>query len=71
MESNILKFLNMDFDVFMIGTCVVMAVLLIALFFLLLDYLRLRKRYMEFHDGREWKISWSTRSTSVFVRLTN
>lgn len=55
MESNILKFLNMDFDVFMIGTCVVMAVLLIALFFLLLDYLRLRKRYMEFMTGESGK----------------
>ena len=55
MESNILSFLNMDFDVFMIGTCVVMAVLIIALFFLLLDYLRLRKRYMEFMTGESGK----------------
>ena len=55
MESNILSFLNMDFDVFMIGTCVIMAMLVIALFFLLLDYLRLRKRYMEFMTGESGK----------------
>lgn len=55
MESNILSFLNMDFDVFMIGTCVILAILLIALFFLLLDYLRLRKRYMEFMTGESGK----------------
>lgn len=55
MESKILTFLNMDFDVFMIGTCVVMAILVIALFFLLLDYLRIRKRYMEFMTGESGK----------------
>ncbi len=55
MESSILSYLNMDFDVFLIGTCVIMAILLIALFFLLLDYLRIRKRYMEFMTGESGK----------------
>ena len=51
MESKILTFLNMDFDVFMVVVCVIMAVLLITIFFLLLDYLKIRKRYMEFMTG--------------------
>lgn len=55
MESKILTFLNMDFDVFMIVVCVIMAVLLITIFFLLLDYLKIRKRYMEFMTGESGK----------------
>ena len=55
MESNILTFLNMDFDVFMVVVCVIMAVLLITIFFLLLDYLKIRKRYMEFMTGESGK----------------
>lgn len=55
MESKILTFLNMDFDVFMVVVCVVMAVLLITIFFLLLDYLKIRKRYMEFMTGESGK----------------
>ncbi|MDD7114965.1 MAG: DUF4446 family protein [Lachnospiraceae bacterium] len=55
MESKILTFLNMDFDVFMVVVCVVMTVLLITIFFLLLDYLKIRKRYMEFMTGESGK----------------
>ena len=55
MESEILTFLNMDFDVFMVVVCVIMAVLLITIFFLLLDYLKIRKRYMEFMTGESGK----------------
>ena len=55
MESKILTFLNMDFDVFMVVTCTIMVVLLITIFFLLLDYLRIRKRYMEFMTGESGK----------------
>ena len=45
----------MDFDVFMVVVCVIMAVLLITIFFLLLDYLKIRKRYMEFMTGESGK----------------
>ena len=55
MESKRLTFLNMDFDVFMVVVCVIMAVLLITIFFLLLDYLKIRKRYMEFMTGESGK----------------
>lgn len=55
MESKILTFLNMDFDVFMVVVCVIMTVLLITIFFLLLDYLKIRKRYMEFMTGESGK----------------
>ena len=55
MERKILTFLNMDFDVFMVVVCVIMAVLLITIFFLLLDYLKIRKRYMEFMTGESGK----------------
>lgn len=55
MESKILTFLNMDFDVFIVVVCVIMAVLLITIFFLLLDYLKIRKRYMEFMTGESGK----------------
>ena len=55
MESKILTFLNMDFDVFMVVVCVIMAVLLITIFFLLLDYLKIRKIYMEFMTGESGK----------------
>ena len=55
METKILTFLNMDFDVFMVVVCVIMAVLLITIFFLLLDYLKIRKRYMEFMTGESGK----------------
>ena len=55
MESKILTFLNMDFDVFMVVVCVIMAVLLITTFFLLFDYLKIRKRYMEFMTGESGK----------------
>ena len=40
---------------FMVVVCVVMAVLLITIFFLLLDYLKIRKRYMEFMTGESGK----------------
>ena len=40
---------------FMVVVCVIMAVLLITIFFLLLDYLKIRKRYMEFMTGESGK----------------
>ncbi|MDO5145642.1 MAG: DUF4446 family protein [Eubacteriales bacterium] len=55
MKSKILVFLNMDFDVFLVGTCIIMTALVITIFFLLLDYLRIRKRYMEFMTGESGK----------------
>ncbi len=55
MQSNILTFLNMDFDVFFIVTCVIMVALVIIIIFLLLDYLKMRKRYNEFMTGESGK----------------
>ncbi len=55
MESSILQFLNVSIDVFIVATSVLVVALLIAIFFLLLDYLKLRKRYMEFMTGESGK----------------
>ena len=55
MESKILKFFNVEIDLFIVSVCVFMAIVVIILFFLLLDYLRIRKRYMEFMTGESGK----------------
>lgn len=55
MESKILSFFNVKLDWFIIFVCVISAVMLITLFFLLLDYLKIRKRYMEFMTGESGK----------------
>ena len=55
MDSKILKFFNMEIDLFIVSVCVFMAIVLIVLFFLLLDYLKIRKRYMEFMTGESGK----------------
>lgn len=55
MQSKILEFFNVDIDLFIICVCVILAILVIALFFLLLDYLKIRKRYMEFMTGESGK----------------
>ena len=48
MNSKILEFFNIKLDAFIVFMCVVLVVMFIALFFLLLDYLKIRKKYMEF-----------------------
>lgn len=55
MDSNILSFFNLRLDVFIIAVSIFMAVMLITLFFLLLDYLKMRKRYKEFMTGESGK----------------
>ena len=55
MESNILSFFNIKLDIFIVCVAIFMAVMLITLFFLLLDYLKIRKRYMEFMTGESGK----------------
>ena len=55
MDSKILSFFNMRLDIFIISVAVFMTVMLITLFFLLLDYLKIRKRYMEFMTGESGK----------------
>ena len=55
MESKILSFFNMRLDIFIICVAIFMGVMLITLFFLLLDYLKIRKRYMEFMTGESGK----------------
>ena len=55
MNSKILEFFNIKLDAFIIFMCVVLVVMFIALFFLLLDYLKIRKKYMEFMTGESGK----------------
>ena len=55
MESKILGFFNMKLDIFIIVVVIFMAIMLITLFFLLLDYLKIRSRYMEFMKGESGK----------------
>lgn len=55
MESSILAFFNLKIDVFIVVMAVLMTVMLITLFFLLLDYLKIRKRYMTFMTGESGK----------------
>ena len=55
MDSSILGFFNIKIDVFIIAVSIFMAIMLITLFFLLLDYLKIRKRYMEFMTGESGK----------------
>lgn len=51
MESKILNFFNLKLDIFIVFVSVIFVVMVITLFFLLLDYLKMRKRYMEFMKG--------------------
>ena len=53
MNSRILNFFNVKLDAFIVFVSVV--VMFIALFFLLLDYLKMRKRYVEFMTGESGK----------------
>lgn len=55
MNSKILTFFNMRLDIFIIFVSVIIVALLITVFFLLLDYLKIRKRYMEFMTGESGK----------------
>ncbi len=55
MNSKILQFFNVKLDAFIVFVSVIFVVMLITLFFLLLDYLRIRKRYMEFMTGESGK----------------
>lgn len=55
MKSKILEFFNVDLDLFIICVCTILVIMVITLFFLLLDYLKIRKRYMEFMTGESGK----------------
>ncbi len=55
MNSRILNFFNVKLDAFIVFVSVVVVIMFIALFFLLLDYLKMRKRYMEFMTGESGK----------------
>lgn len=54
-KSKILEYMNMKLDTFIVLVVALIIVMLITLFFLLLDYLRIRKRYMEFMTGERGK----------------
>ena len=54
-NSKILTFFNMELDTFIITVTIMTVILIITLFFLLLDYLKIRKRYMEFMTGETGK----------------
>ena len=47
MNSRILNFFNVKLDAFIVFVSVVVVIMFIALFFLLLDYLKMRKRSVE------------------------
>lgn len=55
MNSRILTFFNMKLDAFIVFVSIVVVIMFIALFFLLLDYLKMRKRYVEFMTGESGK----------------
>ena len=55
MNSRILNFFNVKLDAFIVFVSVVVVIMFIALFFLLLDYLKMRKRYLEFMTGESGK----------------
>ena len=55
MNSRILNFFNVKLDAFIVFVSVVVVIMFIALFFLLLDYLKMRKRYVEFMTGESGK----------------
>lgn len=55
MKSKILDYVGMNLDVFIVITSVLLLALIITLFYLLLDYLKIRKRYMEFMTGESGK----------------
>jgi len=55
MDSRILTFFNVKLDAFIVFICVVFVAMFITLFFLLLDYLKIRKKYIEFMTGESGK----------------
>lgn len=55
MESSIFTFHSIRLDALNVTISVVCVIMLITLFFLLLDYLKIRKRYMEFMTGESGK----------------
>ena len=55
MNSSILEFFNVKLYAFIVFVSVVVVIMFIALFFLLLDYLKMRKRYVEFMTGESGK----------------
>ena len=55
MDSRILTFFNVKLDIFIVFICVVFVAMFITLFFLLLDYLKIRKKYIEFMTGESGK----------------
>jgi hypothetical protein len=55
MNSRILEFFNIKLDAFIVFMCIALVVMSITLFFLLLDYLKIRKKYMEFMTGESGK----------------
>ena len=62
MNSRILNFFNVKLDAFIVFVSVVVVIMFIALFFLLLDYLKMRKRYVEFMTGE-------ITARSVFINM--
>lgn len=54
-DSFLLTFFNINLDTFIVAITVMTVIFLITLFFLLLDYLKIRKRYMEFMTGESGK----------------
>ena len=54
-NSGILTFFNMKIDTFIIFVSIITVALAITIFFMLLDYLKMRKRYMEFMTGETGK----------------
>ena len=53
--SAVLSFFHIELDTFIIIVSVIAVILMITLFFLLLDYLKIRKRYMQFMTGETGK----------------
>lgn len=54
-SSSILQFFNVKLDAFIVFVSVIFVVMLITLFFLVLDYMKMRKRYVEFMTGESGK----------------
>lgn len=54
-SSRVLNYFNVKLDVFIIFIFIAFLAMLITLFFFLLDYLKMRKRYMEFMTGESGK----------------
>ena len=70
MNSRILNFFNVKLDAFIVFVSVVVVIMFIALFFLLLDYLKMRKRYVEFMTGESGSL-WNIQFIKDSGRLIN